>query len=277
MELEEKLVEVKGLIGNNQFAEAAAGASEIIALVRAMRVLTSNVHEHELKIATVLLAIAEMNQAAFERAADAFLALKIDTEELLPGTKWTAKAIAVMAVLAVISSSTSSRITISTTLTDAVKSCVRFHFDDDPFPLIIELGTSMKTCNFERAINQIENLVETSVVKSVVAEPTISQIKQSVLDVCLIQLLSCHSRIRLSDLANELRLSEDSLIRRLESLILTGKGGLSSHRIDLQHRCVQADAGCSESSYRYLQEALGNMEILTFRKSLAQANIRIEN
>lgn len=279
MEVGDKLAHAKAALVKATFAESAAIASEVIALIRAHRVTTPNAFETELKVATVILSISDMNLGAFDCAADGFLSLKIDHADLLTDTKWTANGIAVLAVLAVIASPASSRTVMITTLTDSVKSCVRDHFDDDPFPLVLELGTCMKACKFTLAIERLENILKSPQVMKVLEQRVSRQIMSSFIDVCLIQLLGCYEKVDLSTLAQELRISEDALIQRLEKLILDENLRLAKYRIDLQQRFVHSSDAVvtSETAFAYLQEALGNMELLSFRQCLAEANIRIEN
>ncbi len=273
--IENKLNQAIVSLDKRAWADSLVEGREIIALIAAARAQAPNVFGDELRLATIIVGISEASGGSFSAAADAFLSSNITTDAIgkISGTQ-----VAVMAALSVIANPVVSRKEIICTLTDCSKSCIRDHLDYDLFADFRELGWKTQSCDFFTALNILSRIVESDLLETL-NKKRIADVVSNFKDFCISQVVSCHECLEISECAGLLGIPEDELMHRLESLISGGAFALGNHRVDLQHNCIIRSAfGANHRTLASnLHQAMQNIELLKFRRILADGNLRVEN
>ena len=277
--IEQTLQQSHQALTASKWGEAALKSAEVIALVSAARRVNNNAQLFELHVtdAKLVLGVSETFCRNFEAAADCFLSLHIREDAVLEG--WSGEELALLAVVAIIGSPKVSRAHLTRTLLDSVQSCLGDFFDnEDPFPTLLRLGKLISQCDFGQAIRVLRNLFEATGPRLKLPLSITNATISNFINVCITESASCYQKIPLAVLASDLALSEDDLIERLSSIIVSSDSKLRSHRIDLEERCLveRTETLASHTVLNQLRESYFHLELLDFRKLLLDAEIRVE-
>ena len=163
-------------------------------------------------------------------------------------------------------------------LTDSVKSPAKEFFDSDAFAVMKQIGIAVSECQFGRARSLLKEIAQTSTMTNV--KDQIEATSLSFTKFAVRELVSCYSQVRLSEIANELSITDQQLIAFLEELIPEHESKIGAYRIDMRTRTLTrrelTDALREMETAANIDITLRELQMLCLRRSIADNNIAVE-
>ena len=268
------------LANSDKWDDACIEANEAVSLIQAARAAAGkDVCAPEYTLARLILAKTQMTIEHVNDAAELFMSVTIPSEEGETRFKLSWSSFAIMAAIAVLASSRTTREDIIKTFTDSQTSCCREHFDCDPFPLFRRLGKRFRECQFREAVAIFDQIAMDPDVTRMLSQPLLKKSRTRFRNLCLSEMTHCFQSISIDDLMNEFNMAETDLVNSLEELIPEANSKIRDYRIDMMNRQIlrYEQESLLQPAAEEVGSAMQNLFLLHYRNGAMQNNMRIDH